>query len=142
MGYIDAQAPSAQAFADDYFRAVGSIPQGSSGASLARAQAAAEALGFAASNDLSNADISALRAAMLEGWNSLSEDEQAAFDANFMSLVSMIDDARADWEANKGPFNDAGVEDEMEAFLADEMTMSSWDILLSSTLTMGNSTNA
>ena len=93
---------------------------------------------FADSRSIWAADNADLRKNILEGWEKLSEEEQAAFDANFISLLTLVNNAKADWDANADTFKDAGAED-IENLLKDAKAMLSWSDLTANTLTMGNS---
>lgn len=131
--------PDADAFADFYFRVVAGIPQGAAGASLSQAQAACDVLGFATGNELWFADVDTLRANMLEAWESLTDDERAAFDENFPALNELMNSCFEDWDANRGSFEDAGVADIMEELFEDGTSQWSWDTLSANTWTLGNS---
>lgn len=130
--------PDAEAFADFYFRVVAEIPQGTAGASLAAAQSACDVLAFAAGNELWLADVDALRANMLEAWESLTDDERASFDANFPELNELLNGCFEDWDANRSRFEDAGVADIMEELFEDGTSQWSWDTLSANTWTLGN----
>ncbi len=131
--------PSAEDFAEDYFRVIGGYATGVSGAALAQAIAATEAFGFATENNLWNVDIPTLRETMLTAWESLSQEEQAAFDANFLAVKTLMDQVFSDPEGNRGVFEDAGVGDQLDDLLKREFSRLSWDTLCAHTLTMGNS---
>lgn len=133
------EAPTPEEFADDYFRVLGSVHPGTAGATLAEAVAASKILAFAVSHELQYNDLVTMRANMLKGWESLTKDEQKAFDASFISVVKLIDACYTDWKANKGRFTDAGVAEEMETFMDEYSTIGDWSRLKGNTLTMGNS---
>ena len=82
-------------------------------------------------------DNKALRDNMLKGWESMSAEEQNAFDANFLDVVELLKDV----SANKIPaeFEDAGVADQMKELLQQKGAYANWDTLTANTLTMGNS---
>ena len=125
--------PGAEAFADFYFRVVAGLPQGTAGASLAASQAACDVLGFAWGNELWLADEDTLRANMLEAWEGLTDEERAAFDANFPALDEQISRCFEDWESNRGAFEDAGVADTMTELLEDGSAQLSWETLSANT---------
>ena len=131
--------PSAALFAEEYFRVVGSFHPGTAGSSLRRAHAACGAYRFAAEHRIGSTDIPLLRSTMLEAWESLSEDERGWFDDNFMDVVTVIDNCLSDWESERPLFEDAGVDGEMAALLADPTAQENWSTLLAHTLTLGNS---
>ena len=135
----EAYVPGSDAFADYYFRVIGGYEQGVAGASLAEAWAACDVLGFATGNELWLADTGVLRANMLEGWESLTDEERAAFDANFPDVVTLLDSCFADWESVRGRFDDAGAAETMDELLADAAAQWSWDELSANTWTLGNS---
>ncbi|MBQ4506033.1 MAG: hypothetical protein II971_02140 [Firmicutes bacterium] len=134
-----AEVPAAADIADGFFRLVGSYHEGESGSSLKLAQIAAEALRFAANGNFWNMDNEAFRSALLEAWNSLSGDEQKAFDGNFVGLVNYLNGCIDDWDSVKGAFEDAGVAETMSALLSDPIDWISWNGLIANVLTMGNS---
>ena len=132
-------APTPEAFAEEYFKVIGGIEQGTAGSSLKMAQATAAAARFAISNELWDPDVELLRKNMLEGWESLSAEEQSAFDANFIGVAQLIDSCLEDWESNQGIFDDAGAAEDMEALVFDPLNRLAWENLCAHTLTMGNS---
>ena len=131
--------PDAEAFADFYFREVANVPRGTAGTSLAMAQAAFNVLSFADYSDLRLMDIATLRANMSEAWDSLTDDEQAGFNGNFMAMNALLYSCFEDWNANRSAFEDAGVADGMEYLLSFETAYESWDTLSAHTWTLGNS---
>ncbi|MBQ9465079.1 MAG: hypothetical protein IJU67_07355 [Lachnospiraceae bacterium] len=136
---VETGAPTEQEFVDELFHVIGEIPQGTAGSSLAAAQAAEEVLQFAADHDLANADIDTLRSNMLAAWESMTPEEQSAFDSNLMNVVHMLDDSIADWDANTGVFEDAGVAEAMSALVNDPAAQEAWSTLVANIMTMGNS---
>ena len=135
----EVSVPTAEDFADSYFRVVAAIPQETAGASLKAAQTACDVLAFAAARELWLVDVDTLRANMLEAWESLTDDERAGFDANFPALNELLNGVFEDWDANRGRFDDAGAAETMEALMADETAQLSWDTLSAHTWTLGNS---
>lgn len=135
----DGIAPSAKEFADGYFRVIGNCQSGAGGSSLALASAACAAYQFASAQAIWNVDLPLMRGEMLAGWESLTDGERAAFDANLLEVAQLIDSCLFDWEGVRGVFEDAGVADTMETLLADPRAQSSWSTLFAHTLTMGNS---
>ncbi len=134
-----APGPSKENFVEEYFHVIGGYGQGTSGSSLAEAKAACEAYRFASDYEIWNTDIPAMRDTMLAAWESMSEEEQAAFDANFIDVVKLLDLVLSDYEGNAGVFEDAGVGEEMKALLDRDFSALSWSTLCANTLTMGNS---
>ena len=94
---------------------------------------------FASRNTIWAADNAELRTNILAAWNSLTEDEQAAFDGNFISVLTAVRDAKEDWDGNKGAYEDAGVAETVTGLLGNRGAWLSWETLTSNTLTMGNS---
>lgn len=133
------KAPSVEDFYEDYFMPVNSWHPGTAGSSLKLAIAVCEVLEFAEDEDFWCTDIPAMRDNMLKAYESLSADEQAIFDENFMSIYALIDSCFEDWESNRGVFEDSGKAGEMAALLADPMVRVSWEVLKAHTFTMGNS---
>ena len=131
--------PTQEQFIEDYFHVIGAYHQGTAGSSLAAAQAAYKAYDFAQSHRLWAADTKTLRDGLLKAWESMSDEERSAFDANFISTLQLINSCMEDWESNKGVFADAGVPDRMKVLLEDPESIASWDVLSANTLTMGNS---
>lgn len=136
---VEGSELTADTFANGYFRMIGGLEEGTAGSSLELAQAACDAMTFAAVNNLGARDNDKARDLMLEAWDSLTQEEQAAFDAHFMDVVMLMDSTVADWEANKGQFEDAGCGDKMEMLVGMESARTAWDRLKSNTLTLGNS---
>ena len=130
--------PSAEELADGYFRVIAGIEQGTAGAMLKQAEGAAEAAVFAADHELWDPDIDAVRANLLEAWESLAPEEQSAFDANFMGVVDLINTCLEDWESQEGVFDDAGVKEQMEMIVFDPLNRLAWENLSSYTFTLGN----
>ena len=137
--YETSFVPSAEIFAEFYFRVVGGYHKGTAGASLEEASAACDVLCFAVGNELHLADIEELRANMLEGWESLSDEERADFDANFADLDALLKSCFEDWDSVRGRFEDAGVSETMDDVLSNEMAGECWEILSAHTWTLGNS---
>ena len=131
--------PTAEDLAEGFFKVIGGIETGTAGASLKQAAAIAEVMGFASRNNIWAADNATLRTNILAAWNSLTADEQAAFDGNFISVLTAARNAKEDWDGNKGVYEDAGVAETMEGFLANRGPWLSWETLTANTLTMGNS---
>ena len=123
------EAPSTEDFCEKYFTPVISWHPGTAGSSLKLAMAACEVLKFAADEDLRNTDVPAMRDNMLKAFESLSAEDQAVFDENFMSIYALIDSC----------FEDSGTAEEMAALLEDPTVRVSWEVLRNNTFTMGNS---
>ena len=130
--------PTPEKLVSGYFNVIGRLQPGTAGASLKQAAAAYNAYKFAAENDIWAADIPALREAILTAWESMSAEDQKAFDSSFISILRLVNDCRTDWEKNSGVFRDAGVADEMEVLLQSITARVSWSTLTANTLTMGN----
>ncbi len=133
------EAPSVEDFCEDYFLPANSWHPGTAGSSLKLAMAACEVLEFAEDEDLWNTDVPAMRDNMLTAFESMSSDDRAVFDENFMSIYALIDSCFEDWESNRGAFEDSGTAGKMAALLADPMVKVSWEVLRNHTFTMGNS---
>ena len=131
--------PTAEELAEGFFKVIGGIETGTAGASLKQAAAIAEVMGFASRNTIWAADNATLRTNILAAWNSLTADEQAAFDGNFISVLTAARSAKEDWDGNRGVYEDAGAAETMEGFLANRGSWLSWETLTSNPLTMGNS---
>ena len=133
-----APVPTAEEFVEEYFHVIGAYHSGTAGSSLKRALAACGAVRFAAAHAINAVDHEQLRAGMLSAWEGMSDEERGDFDSNFIEIVRLIDACRADWEAEKGALEDAGVGEEMAALLNDEAAREAWSTLCAHTLTMGN----
>lgn len=136
-------APDAEAFAENYFRPVSGYHPGTAGSSLQEAQAAYAAVSFADDNELFRMDqdaamVDEVRANMLSAWESLTDEERAAFDENILSLSGLVDSCFSDWESVKPSFEDAGVAEQMEQYIYDPLAPVAWDNLFSNTMTIGN----
>lgn len=131
-------APSKEAFAEKYFSTLASVEAGSAGASLKTALAAEKVCAFAVEYELWNPDVEALRANMLSGFESLDADTQAAAQAGFDTVLTLLDDCLKDWEANRPLFADAGLAEKMDAVMYDPLNRLAWENLRDHTLTMGN----
>lgn len=124
-------APTAEEFTVSYFQMIGDD-------ALSLDKKACEALNFAAASELWHADVDALRANMLQAWESLTPEEQSAFDGNFMDVVKLLDASFEDWNANRDAFKD-GRDERMDELLSEPLYREAWDTLCANTLTMGNS---
>jgi len=134
-----AEAPSAEAFAQEYFERIAGVERGTAGASLKAALAARDALRFAFEYDLWNTDMPAMRGNMLAAWESLDDDARARFDENLFGIADLLDGAFGDYASVAGMFEDAGVGEDMARLVTDEDARRSWETLFAHTLTMGNS---
>ena len=130
--------PTAESFIEGYFQVIGAVEQGTAGASLKQAIAAAEAAGFAVRYEMWDTDLEALRANMMEGWERMSDAEREAFDANFSNIAQLIDICLNDWEAVHGTFDDAGMAGDMASVVYDPLNRLAWENLCACTLTIGN----
>ena len=135
-----ASAPSVEALRDSYFLRVAETEFGTAGASLKQAVTACDVVTFALDQHLSTADIPTLRANMLSAWESLTPDQQHAFDnMMFNTLRELIETAFSDYSSVSGRFEDAGVHDAMSALVSNEDAAACWSTLISHTFTLGNS---
>lgn len=130
--------PTAADLADGYFRAIASVEQGTAGASLKLAVAAAGAASFAADHGLWDPDNDALCAGLLEGWESLTAEEQAAFDGNFPVVAAQIDECLENWDSLRPIFEDAGAAEQMDRVVFDPLNRLAWQNLCELTLGLRN----
>ena len=135
---VPVPAPTPDELAEGFFGVIGAIAPGASGSSLREAAAACEGMRFALGHGIWYTDVSTLRKNILTAWESMTEEEQGAFDASFISVLTLVRDAEADWNTVKGRFEDAGA-DAMKGYLDDAAARLSWDVLTANILTMGNS---
>lgn len=133
-----APAPTADEFAEGYFAVLTGLEEGTAGASLKTAHAAAEVCAFAEDYNLYDPDVEPMRTNMLEAYDSMSEAEQEAFWTGFNAVRALLDDCLDDYEANRAAFEDAGVADAMDAIMDDPLSRLAWENLRDHTLTMGN----
>lgn len=137
-----AQAPTAEEFAEGYFKVLMNLEVGTAGASLKTAIAASEVCAFAEAHELYNPDVEPLRANMLAAFEAMGEDEQAAFWGGFDAVLPLLDGCLEDYDANRALFEDAGVADAMDEVMYDPLNRLAWENLRDHTLTMGNDMNA
>lgn len=133
----EVKAPTAEQFVDGYFKVIGGVEQGTAGSSLKLAKAAEEAFAFAQTYAINSVDNKTLRDNMLKGWESMTDEERSAFDANFLDVVELLKDVSAD--KIPAEFEDAGVADALKTLLQQKGAYANWDTLTANTLTMGNS---
>ena len=140
MSRVIAEAPSAEAFVEDYFRRIANLERGTAGSSLKQAAAVRDVVRFAANNDLWNTDIAVMRGNMLAAWESLDDDTRARFDENFLDVVvDLAGQAFGDYASVQGLFEDAGAGEDMAYLSQDADASLSWETLFSNTFTLGNS---
>ncbi len=125
--------PLHEALAEDYFRAVGSFHPGTSGGTLAKANAAAQAFSCAAGRRFWSVYADTIRFELQAAWESLNDDERSAFKENLDAVAEMIDAAKDDWAGVKGAFEDAGAAADMQSLLLDPTNYISWSILYEQT---------
>ena len=125
--------PLRETLSGDYLRAVASYHPGTSGASLVKANVASQVLACAAARRFWCVQPDDLSAELLAAWESLSDDERAAFRENLDAVAELIDEAKNDWAGVKGLFEDAGAAGEMESLLLDPTNCLSWSVLLAQT---------
>ncbi|MBO7405707.1 MAG: S-layer homology domain-containing protein [Clostridia bacterium] len=131
--------PLAEELTTGFFKVIGGIQSGTAGASLKQASAISEAMSFASRSQIWAADNPTLRRNILAAWNTLTPEEQTAFDDNFITVLTAARSAKENWDENKGAYEDAGVAETMTALLANRSAWLSWETLTANTLTMGNS---
>ena len=137
-----AEAPTVEAFAEDYFNVIAGLETGVAGDALKTAVAASEVCGFAVEHELYNPDIEPMRANMLEAFEAMGEDEQTAFWDGLEAIRALLDDCLEDYDANRAVFEDAGAADAMDEVMYDPLNRLAWENLRDHTLTMGNDMNA
>ena len=136
-----APAPTAEAFAEEYWAVLANLEPGTAGASLKTAIAAHQACAFAVKYELWNPDIESLRANMLAAFEKMSVQEQAAAQAGFDAVRALLDGCLTDWDANRSLFADAGVAAAMDEVMDDPLNRLAWENLRNHTLTLGNAMN-
>lgn len=133
-----AEAPTVEALAEDYFLRLSNLEFATAGASLKAAIAASDVCAFAVAHDLYNPDAEALRANMLAAFETLGEDEQAAFWQGFDTVNGLLEECLTDYDANRALFEDAGVADAMDQVMYDPLNRLAWENLRDNTLAMAN----
>ena len=133
-----AQAPTAEAFAEDYFAALTGLEEGTAGASLKMAEAAARVCEFAVAHELYNPDVEPMRANMRTAFEAMDEDARNGFWQGFDAVRALLDDCLEDYDAHRGLFEDAGVVDTLDEVMYDPLNRLAWQNLRDHTLTMGN----
>lgn len=130
-------APTKEDFADGYFRVVADLGRSSTDAARRAARTIVQALRFAETHELWNADGEAMQRNLNAAWEMLTEDERARFDAVFDEGVSdPADEAFEDYDALRRVFESAGVGDEMARLASSLEVKLSWEFLSSATLNM------
>ncbi len=132
-------APEAESLVSEYFEIVAGCHPGTAGSSLKQAEAFEKTVGFADKNDLWCVNLPVFREEMLKAWESLSEEDRGYFDESIMGLVSMGPAVFDNYDSVKDVFEDAGVGDAMQALRGSVKARMSWEVLISNTMTLGNS---
>ncbi|MBQ8953297.1 MAG: hypothetical protein IJ048_04210, partial [Clostridia bacterium] len=136
-----AEAPTVEALKEGYFDVLANLESGTAGASLKASVASSEVCDFAEAYELYNPDVEKLRANMLAAFESLSADEQTAFQQNFDTILWLLEDCLNDYDANRAIFEDAGVAEVMDEVMYDPLNRLAWENLRDHTMTMGNDEN-
>lgn len=131
--------PSVKQLTDGYFNVVAGIERGTTGASLKTARGAVAAFQFAQTYNLRKCDIDALRDAMFQAYESMSDEKRSDFDESFMDVVYLLDEAKDDYSSVASTFEDAGVKDTFDKLVKGAGAWDNWDTLKAHTLTLGNS---
>ncbi len=129
-----APVPSAEELAEGYFLPVSRVEFGTAGSSLKQAAAACRTVQFALDHSLGKADRNALQQNMLQAWQSLSGEDQAAFSDMMSTFIApLLERAFDDYSSLSGLFESAGVESEMSALVNDPGAKDAWAVLSEST---------
>ena len=123
---------------EQYFRLLADLETATAGSSLKTAEAACLVCSFVSTYDLYDQDVEQLRNIMDEAYFMLKEDEQTTFWQGFAAVGTLLDDCLEDYAANRAVFEDAGVADEMDKFMYDEMVLAGWEKLRDLTESLGN----
>ena len=121
-------APEAEEFDISYFRMIAD-------SELTLDKKACEALNFAATSELWNADEDAVREVMRQVWAGLTEADHNAFNESFAEVSKLLDASFEDWSANRDAFKD-GREGRMDELIAEPMYLKAWNILKAATLAL------
>lgn len=114
---------------EQYFRLLADLETATAGSSLKTAKAACLVCSFVSTYDLYDQDAEQLRNQMDTAYTMLDEDEQSTFWQGFEAVSTLLDACLEDYEANRAVFEDAGVVDEMDKFMYDEMVLAGWEKL-------------
>ncbi len=123
-----AELPTPQELTEGYFKAIG----GEASAETA----ACRALRFAYLIDALSQNSEDMRTELRFAWESLSEEEQEAFLANFSAALSLIDKAESNYADVREAFDAAGVGDEMKELVDSAYCRACWASLRADTLQM------
>ena len=125
----DYLTPSPEELADGFFKVIAAVEQGSAGASLKCARAAAEAAVFAADHRLWDPDGETLRTNMQESWENLAEKDRSSFRENFGRIADEISGCLENWDSVKDTYEDAGADQQMEMIVFDPLNRLAWQNL-------------
>ena len=132
-------APTAQDFADGYFRVVAQLDRSAADARTRAAQTVARVLEFAREKDLWNADGDAMQKNLEAGWKALTQAERDRFaDVFDDAVMEPADAAFDDYSEYRRVYEKAGVGEAMKRLTASPEVRLSWDFLSSATFNMGN----
>ena len=129
-----APAPSPAELAEQYFRPIAQIPDGTAGVTLKEAQVACEALRFAYTYAVWCSDPDELRANLAEAWAGLTGEEQAAFGDHLFAIHGLVVNSTVNWTDYGWSFEDAGVGEDMQALEADRTALEGFSRLFDSTV--------
>ncbi len=137
------EAPTIDEFVEGYFAPLAIVEEGTAGASLKAAQAAADVCAFAMGHGMWDVEenMQTMRDNMLAAFESLDADTQARALEGFNAVRALLDDCLEDYEANRAVFEDAGVAETMDEVMYDPLNRLAWENLRDHTLTMGNDEN-
>ena len=132
------ETPSAEEFAENFFRPIGRIEQGTAGSSLKNAATACELVAFTDRSELWNNDAEKLSAALAGAWELLSEDERSAFSANYSGVTQLMTATLKSLESRIGFYEDAGCGERMKELMENDFARFSWATLFANMMTMSS----
>lgn len=130
------QTPTAADLAENFFRPVGRIEQGTAGSSLKNAATACELVEYTNRCELWNNDADQLRAALTEAWELLSEEERTAFGANYSGVTQLMTATLKSLDSRIGFFEDAGCGERMKELMENDFARFSWATLFANMMTL------
>ncbi|MBQ9663223.1 MAG: hypothetical protein IJV40_08755 [Oscillospiraceae bacterium] len=129
-------APSADVLLESFLKPIANLHSGESGSLLKRARAAYDALKLASDYLIWSNDPSELKVNLAEAWCGLTAEEQSAFEENIFAVHGLVVDSAVSWGDYSYLFDDIGVNDEMQALIADNTVMEGFTRLFDSAVTV------
>ena len=139
LGLSSVEAPSAEELAERYFKPIAALETETAGAELKKAQAVLDTYAFCIDNAVWQMDKETLRENMLTAFESLTQEEQAAFDRIEPEITEEALRLLKEDEKLTEAYTDAGVAERLETLREDPTIRSSLGLFLAYVMTLGNS---